>query len=63
MKKRHALFAGGDIYVDGQIPNLACAVNDAEDLRGFFKYGRNTTGWSCSRILRGRRRYPGRYGT
>ncbi len=37
--KRHALFVGVDQYADGHIPNLACAVNDATDLHGFFKYG------------------------
>lgn len=37
--KRHALFVGVDQYTDGHIPNLACAVSDATDLHGFFKYG------------------------
>lgn len=37
--KRHALFVGVDRYVDGHIPNLSCAVNDATDLHGFFKFG------------------------
>ena len=37
--KRHALFVGVDQYADGHIPNLSCAVNDATDLHGFFKYG------------------------
>ena len=37
--KRHALFVGVDTYADGHIPNLSCAVNDATDLHGFFKYG------------------------
>ena len=37
--KRHALFVGVDQYVDGHIPNLSCAVSDATDLHGFFKYG------------------------
>ena len=37
--KRHALFVGVDQYADGHIPNLACAVSDATDLHGFFKYG------------------------
>ena len=37
--KRHALFVGVDNYADGHIPNLACAVNDATDLHGFFKFG------------------------
>ena len=37
--KRHALFVGVDQYADGHIPNLSCAVSDATDLHGFFKYG------------------------
>ena len=37
--KRHALFVGVDQYADGHIPNLTCAVSDATDLHGFFKYG------------------------
>ena len=37
--KRHALFVGVDKYADGHIPNLSCAVSDATDLHGFFKYG------------------------
>ena len=37
--KRHALFVGVDTYADGHIPNLSCAVSDATDLHGFFKYG------------------------
>ena len=37
--KRHALFVGVNQYADGHIPNLSCAVNDATDLHGFFKYG------------------------
>ena len=37
--KRHALFVGVDNYADGHIPNLSCAVSDATDLHGFFKYG------------------------
>ncbi len=37
--KRNALFVGVDQYADGQIPNLSCAVNDATDLHGFFKFG------------------------
>ena len=37
--KRHALFVGVDEYADGHIPNLSCAVSDATDLHGFFKYG------------------------
>ena len=37
--KRHALFVGVDRYADGHIPNLSCAVNDATDLHGFFKFG------------------------
>jgi tetratricopeptide (TPR) repeat protein len=37
--KRHALFVGVDRYADGHIPNLSCAVNDATDLNGFFKFG------------------------
>ena len=37
--KRHALFVGVDRYEDGHIPDLSCAVNDAMDLHGFFKFG------------------------
>lgn len=37
--KRHALFVGVDLYADGHIPDLSCAVSDATDLHGFFKYG------------------------
>ena len=37
--RRHALFVGVDQYTDGHIPNLSCAVSDATDLHGFFKYG------------------------
>lgn len=37
--KRHALFVGVDQYTDGHIPNLSCAVSDATDLHGFFKFG------------------------
>ena len=36
--RRHALFVGVDQYVDGHIPNLSCAVNDATDLHGFFRW-------------------------
>ena len=37
--KRNALFVGVDKYADGHIPDLSCAVRDATDLHGFFKYG------------------------
>lgn len=37
--KRNALFVGVDKYADGHIPDLSCAVSDATDLHGFFKYG------------------------
>lgn len=36
--KRHALFVGVNDYADQTIQNLHCAVNDATELAGFFKY-------------------------
>ena len=47
--KRHALFVGVDQYDDGHIPNLSCAVSDATDLHGFFKYG---AGYDSVELLR-----------
>ena len=46
--KRHALFVGVDEYADGHIPNLSCAVSDATDLHGFFKFG---AGYDDVRLL------------
>ena len=45
--KRHALFVGVDKYADGHIPNLSCAVSDATDLHGFFKYGAGYGTFPC----------------
>ena len=39
--KRHALFVGVNEYTDQNIQRLHCAVNDATELAGFFRYRAN----------------------